>query len=159
MKGFALLAVSLLLAGAWVWGPVLAADKPPADAAAIWTYITKTSPYAKWKVWPDYAGMQKARSPHGAQNKVFVNPIGFGAKKPPMPYGTIQVKESFNKGGKLLNIAIMYKSKGYNPAAGDWFWALYSPSGEVLRAGKHKGCIGCHGVKADNDYVTTHTFK
>jgi len=30
----------------------------------------------------------------------------------------------------------MYKVAGYNPGAGDWFWAKYSPQGKADKFGK-----------------------
>ena len=30
----------------------------------------------------------------------------------------------------------MYKVEGYNPAAGDWFWAEYGSDGSVRKAGR-----------------------
>ena len=53
----------------------------------------------------------------------------------------------------------MYKVKGYNPGAGDWFWALYDPQGRVKMEGKPQGCIGCHGAALKNDYVMAHTYQ
>lgn len=150
------LAIMLTLALAC---PAVSGDMPPADPDALWAYITKTDPYTKWGQWPDYSGMQKSRSPHGDQNKVFVNKTGLTAKKPPMPYGSIQVKESFDSAGKLLNITVMYKVKGYNPDAGDWFWAKYTTKGHARPFGKTRGCIACHqGAGGRNDYVTVHRF-
>ena len=139
--------------------PAIPADLPPADPAALWAHITKADPYTKWGQWKDYNGVQKSRSPHGDQNRVFVNSIALSAKKPPMPYGSIQVKESYDTGGKLLNITVMYKVKGYNPDAGDWFWAKYTTGGQARPFGKVRGCIGCHaGIGGRNDYVTVHKF-
>ena len=53
----------------------------------------------------------------------------------------------------------MYKIKGYNPNDGDWFWVKYSPDGKADKAGKPKGCIGCHGTRANNDFILVHEFK
>ena len=39
----------------------------------------------------------------------------------------------------------MYKTAGYNPDAGDWYWAKYSPDGKADKYGKPAGCVGCHG--------------
>ena len=53
----------------------------------------------------------------------------------------------------------MYKIKDYNPSAGDWYWVKYSLTGKAGPYGKVQGCIGCHAVKADNDYITIHDIK
>lgn len=153
----AALALNLALA------PALAAagpeQMPPPQARALWNYITKTSPYAKWGQWPGYQGLQPSRSPHGPYNRVYVNQAGLDSTKAPLNYGTIQVKVAQTKNGKVKDIVAMYKIKGYNPQAGDWFWAKYSASGQALAAGKLAGCIRCHGVLGDNDYVMVHQFR
>ena len=58
--------------------PAIPAGMPPADPAALWTFITKTDPYTKWGHWQDYNGMQKSRSPHGDQTR-------FTSTLPPWP--------------------------------------------------------------------------
>ena len=61
---------------------------------------------------------------------------------------------------KLESLSLMYKIKGYNPDAGDWFWVKYSPNdGYVLASGKVDACITCHASKKDNDYIHTATVK
>ena len=73
-----------------------------------------------------------------------------------MPYGAIIVKENYGKDKKtLMAITPMYKLKGYNPEAGDWFWVKYDSSGKVLKAGKVKGCIDCHRTQEDKGWLFT----
>ena len=133
-------------------------EMPGADPAAFWNYITKVSPYQKWKMWPDHQGMQPGRAPHGPFHKVYVNDTALAATKPPLPYGSIQVKESYTTDKKLAAVTVMYKVKGYNPGDGDWFWAKYSLDGKAKPFGKPKGCIACHGTRAKNDFVLVHDF-
>ncbi len=132
---------------------------PAADPDALWNYITKVSPYKKWKFWPDHKGMQAGRAPHGPFHKVYVNEQAFTSKKPPVKYGAIEVKENYNREKKLAVITVMYRIKGFNPSAGDWFWAKYTPDGKAKPFGKPKGCISCHGTKATNDFIMVHEFK
>ncbi len=138
---------------------VLAEDMPGPDGNALWNYISKVSPYTQWSYWPDHQGMQKGRAPHGPLHKVFVNKKALNSAKPPLQYGAIEVKENYSPAKELKAITVMYKVKGYNPKDGDWFWVKYSPRGEPLKAGKPKGCIGCHGTRAANDFVVVHDFK
>jgi len=135
------------------------AEMPGADAAALWNYITKESPYTQWKFWPDHQGLLPGRAPHGPFNKVYVNDLALNSPKPPLAYGSIQVKESYNDDKKLAAITVMYKVKDYNPKDGDWFWAKYSVDGQANPSGKPAGCIGCHGTRAANDFVLVHEFK
>ena len=73
------------------------------------------------------------------------------------------IKENFSPDKKLMAITLMYKSKDYNPAAGDWYWVKFMPNGQVAQmdtpkgkmsiAGKAKGCIECHADAGGNDYT------
>jgi len=134
-------------------------NMPAPDGKALWNYITKVSPYTSWSYWPDHKGMQEGRAPHAPLHKVFVNPQALASSSPPLQYGSIEVKENYSPAKELKALTVMYKVKGYNPADGDWFWVKYSPAGEPLKEGKLKGCIGCHGTRAANDFVLVHEFK
>ena len=79
-----------------------------------------------------------------------------------LPSGSMIIKENFSPDKKLMAITLMYKSKGYNPEAGDWYWAKFMPDGKVAQmdspmgkmaiSGKAKGCIACH-ADADDDFA------
>jgi hypothetical protein len=142
-----------------VYGIPAFAEMPGPDAASLWNYITKESPYKDWGFWPDHQGMQPGRAPHGPLHKVFVNDKALGSRKAPVQFGAIEVKESYNKDRELKAITVMYKIRDYNPDGGDWFWAKYGPDGKADAAGKLQGCIGCHGSGAKNDYILVHEFK
>lgn len=151
--------LGVLLAIIAAFSTAARAEMPGPDPAAVWTYITQTSPYQQWKMWPDHQGMQPGRAPHGPFHIVYVNDQAYQSTQPPLADGSIQVKESYTEDKKLAAISIMYKVKGYNPGAGDWFWANYDPDGKAGPYGQPNGCISCHGVRANNDYVTVHEFK
>lgn len=73
-----------------------------------------------------------------------------------MPYGAILVKENYGKDKKnLLAITPMYKVKGFNPEGDDWYWVKYEPDGKIVTEGKPKGCIDCHEVVKDNNWIFT----
>jgi len=133
-------------------------DKIPADAEQVWTHITACNPYLGWGTWPGYPGIYPGKSPHGAFLKLYANGLALKAAREgkPMPEGAIIVKENYGKDQKtLMAITPMYKVKGYNPEAGDWFWAKYEPSGKALKSGKVKGCIDCHRTQGDKDWLFT----
>ena len=132
------------------------AQMPGADPDQLWTYITKTSPYTKWGFWDDHKGMQEGDQPHGSFHKVFVNTIGLESKGTMLENGAIQVKENYTAEKKLAAITVMYKVKGYNPEAGDWFWVKFSPQGMAKPFGTPKGCVSCHNGRADNDFLMVH---
>ena len=140
-------------------GSTVFAEMPGPDPGALWNHITKVSPYKEWSFWPDHQGMQPGRAPHGPLHKVYVNDQALNSSKPPLQYGAIEVKENYSPAKELKAITVMYKIKGYNPKDGDWFWVKYTPDGKAEKFGKPKGCIGCHGTRAKNDFVLIHEFK
>jgi hypothetical protein len=154
VTGLALTAVVFLFAGS---SPD--AEMPGPDADAIWEYITQESPYTEWGFWDDHKDIIAGNSPHGPFHRVYVNDILLKANSVPVPYGSIQVKESFDKNKNKMAITIMYKIKDFNPDGGDWYWAKYELDGKAGPMGKVQGCIGCHGVKAKNDYILVHDVK
>lgn len=149
-----LLSAIIVLASA---GPY--SEMPAADAQELWDYITKVSPYTDWGFWEDHKDMHPGNAPHGPFHKIFVNETLLNATGVPAPYGSIQVKESYNNNKEKVALTVMYKIKGFNPEAGDWYWARYSLDGKAGPMGKVQGCIGCHAVKADNDYMLVHSLK
>lgn len=133
---------------------------PGPDAEKLRDFILKQAPYTTWDLWPGKGRFYKA-SAHGELLTTFLNHTAqdslAGGKG--MADGSIIVKESYSPEKKLTGIVVMYKVKGYNPDAGDWFWAKYAPEGKVLASGKVRPCIDCHEKKKDNDFVLTGTIK
>jgi hypothetical protein len=130
--------------------------------ANMWKYITKDEPYTKWDLWPGKGKMFEGTEPHGALLTVYVTKGAHQViekKKGKFAQGAIIVKENYKPDKTLAAVTIMYKAKGYNPEAGDWFWAKYNPDGSVDKEGKVAGCIKCHSAKADNDWVFTGDLK
>lgn len=153
---------TLILATTLVTGltlPANSAEPVAADGDALCQYILKTSPYQKWKFWPDHVGLQEGDAPHAPQHKVYVNQLGLEAKSVPFPYGTIVVKENIGDDNTVKALTVMYKSEGFNPEGGDWFWAKYSPTGSIESAGKVESCLECHAAVEDNDYIFVHGFE
>jgi len=137
---------------------------PGAEAGALYRYITREDPYTAhdgdWSLWPGKGRLYKGRAPHGAFLTTYVNELArySMALGKAMVNGSIIVKENYSPAKKLSAVTVMYKIKGYNPDGGNWFWAKYDPSGNVLKAGKVGGCIACHGGGKDNDYILTGKF-
>ena len=107
------------------------AKMPGADPKELWEHITTTSHYTQWKFWDDHQGMQEGNEPHGSLNKVYVNDQTYNSTSAPFEYGAIVVKENYNKKEKLMALTGMYKVKGFNPKAGDWFYVRYTPRGKA----------------------------
>lgn len=128
------------------------------DPVELWKYITQTSLYTQWEQWPEHAGIQSGKAPHGPQHKIYINDKLVASDTVPVAYGSIQVKENYTRSGKLAAITVMYKVPDYNPEKGDWFWVKYTAKGRANPFGKPKGCIECHEKKAANDYIMVHSF-
>lgn len=134
---------------------------PGADAGKLYEYIIKLKPYNAWELWPGKGKQYKGTEPHGALLTTYINDTAYDSvkKKKFMTDGAIIVKENYTADKKFVALSVMYKVKGYNPEAGDWFWARYSPDGKVEASGKARGCIGCHEKNKDNDYIFTGGLK
>ena len=145
-----ILAVSISIAG----------EKPDPDAENLWTYITEKYPYEGWGFWPGQVGIYPGQSPHGAYLKLYANPVALKAAREgkPLPDGSILVKENYAKDKKtLMAVTPMYKVEGYNPEAGNWFWAKYGKDGKAMVSGKVDSCINCHKAGKAGDYLFTET--
>lgn len=154
---FSLLAVGILAAAVLL--PAQKAQKAPTTGPEFWAYISQTHPYTKWVLWPGHEALHPGQSPHGAFIRSFVNATAHRAiakKEKMMPDGAIIVKQNYGDDKKTLAaITTMYKVKGYNPEAGDWFWAEYGPDGKEMASGKVAACIDCHGKQKAADYIFT----
>ena len=135
---------------------------PGANGKELWDYITKDSNYTGWQFWPGKEALYKGTEPHGALLTTYVNTSALKAindKAGVLPNGAIIVKENYKPDETMVAVTVMYKVAGYNPEAGNWFWAKYSPEGEVMNGGMAQGkvpmCIACHEGRRDNDYIIT----
>ena len=93
---------------------------------------------------------------------VFVNSVGeassFGAASLPYPVGTIFVKNSYPESdgemGDLSGVTVMVKrDAGYDPENADWEYINLSASLAINGQGTINGCISCHDVAANRDYI------
>jgi hypothetical protein len=131
---------------------------PLPDAGDLRHHITGHTPYKKdFKLWPGKGEMYKGMEPHGSLLTTYVNDIALKSIKnrSGMTNNSIIVKENYSPDKKLMAVTVMYKVKGYNAEGGDWFWVKYGADFSTLASGKVKGCLGCHGSVANNDYVFT----
>jgi hypothetical protein len=135
---------------------------PPAEGKAVYTYVTQTDSYKAWDLWPGKGELYTGKHPHGAFLTTYVSKDALKTitdKSGMFPEGAVIVKENYNKEKKLAAVTVMYRVKGYNPEAGDWFWAKYGADGSIQKEGMVKGCIGCHQTKIENDWVFTGDVK
>jgi hypothetical protein len=135
---------------------------PKADGKAVYDYITKTNPYQQWALYPGKGKLYKGQHPHGALLTTYVSEkaeAALNARAGQFPDGSLIVKENYMPDKMLGAVTVMYRVNGYDPDAGDWFWAKYKADGAIEAEGKVAGCIGCHTAAIQNDWVFTGPVK
>jgi hypothetical protein len=78
-----------------------------------------------------------------------------------LPPGTIIVREVLGADGGVAKLTVMGKGPpGYNPAIGDWWFAVTAPDGTPLAAddgtplvGRLEKCVMCHEDRAADDHL------
>ena len=136
-------------------------SQPGPDAVKLYEYVVKVKPYTDWQLYPGKGRMYQGTQPHGVFLTTYVNAAAYYSVKDKkgLSDGSIIAKENYTADRKLNALTVMYKIKGYNPKAGDWFWAKYAPDGTVLASGRVEACIKCHEAKKDNDYIFSGLIK
>lgn len=131
-------------------------DEIQISGADLYVQIAEEDNFREWALWPGIGELSESSGPHGNLITVYVSEDALSAienKEGVMPNGSIVVKEGYSSDEELREILVMYKVEGFNPGNNDWFWAAYSPEGEVEAEGKVGACIACHAREADNDYL------
>ncbi len=126
------------------------------NGTRLWERISIETDYTDYSYWPDHEEIKPGQAPHGSYHKIFINNQlldSLPLENRIAPEGSIIVKENMNIDKKFVKMTVMAKIKGFNPEGGDWFWAAFSPDGEVLAEGVPAGCFNCHTGMKDNDYV------
>ncbi len=139
-----------------VFEPISASD---IGGERVWSRITEESDYENYSFWPGHEGEQSGQAPHGPFHRIYVNRTlaqALPAEDKTAPDGSIIVKENLNASRELASLTVMTKVEGFNPDAGDWFWAKYQPDGSIDAEGAVTGCISCHAGMSQNDYIIVH---
>ncbi|MFO7983468.1 MAG: cytochrome P460 family protein [Desulfuromonadales bacterium] len=135
---------------------------PQPEGEAVYEYITETNPYQEWALYPGTDKLYEGQHPHGALLTTYVSKKAEKAitsRSGQFPDDSIIVKENYMPDETLGAVTVMYRVDGYNPDAGDWFWAKYKADGDIEKEGKVAGCIGCHTAAIENDWVFTGPVK
>ena len=135
--------------------------KPPLTteeitAERLFRRFTEEEDYTKYPHWPGREGIRPGQSPHGDLHEVFIHPYLYEAlpiRSKTAPNGSLVIKCNMNAQKEVVAFTIMAKVKGYDPEANDWFWAKMSKEGIVEAEGRVKGCIECHKLLKNNDYL------
>ena len=137
-------------------------DPPAADGKEVYDYITKANPYQNWALFPGKGKLYKGAHPHGAFLTTYVSPNALEAiqnRSGLMPDNSFIIKENYRPDKTLAAVTVMYRVKGYDADAGDWFWAKYAADGKIAKEGKVSGCINCHAAVINNDWIFTGPVK
>jgi hypothetical protein len=122
----------------------------------LWERISSEGDYSTYSFWPGHEGINPGQAPHGVYHRIYINnnlKESLPNENKIAPFGSIIVKENFNIDQKVVKITVMAKVEGFNDEGGNWFWAAYSPEGEVQAEGTPKGCVSCHVGMKNNDYI------
>jgi hypothetical protein len=125
----------------------------------FWNFLQQAQ-YRNWGPLPGQTDdVYPGNSPHGEKVKLYANRPAAG-RPAELPHGSILVKENYDSTGeKLMSITVMYRSKGYAPDSGDWYWTKYEPDGKVSTmrgmriTGRVSMCVECHKSAGGGDYV------
>lgn len=142
--------------------PETTAALPDAEGGTLIGFITESQDYRQWPLFPGKEPLYQGQHPHGAYLTTYVSPAVLAAlqsKSGKLPDGAVIVKENYSPQKELAAVTVMYRSSGYNPEAGDWFWLKYAPDKTILAEGKVDGCIQCHRAVQNNDWVFTGPVK
>jgi len=143
--------------------------------AGVYLADIRAAPYTEWAFEPNVpAGYYVGIEPHGMILRTFVNDVALQdieGDATTFSDGAIIVKENHMPGdfdisgmeppapvegfaGNLAALTFMVKIEGFNPEAGDWFWAKTgAEEGTFDAVGAAEGCIACHADAAGDDYV------
>ena len=128
------------------------------DASELYMQITEEDNYKSWAFMPGTSEMDPGNGVHGELITVYVSDDALSAienNEGVMPNGSIILKEGYSSEGELREIVLMQKVDGFDPEHNDWYWAAYSPDGDVLTEGSQPACYNCHSRVKDNDYIFT----
>lgn len=161
-KVWILILTIFLVAGSSVFVLASEGGMPAAEGKEVYSYITKDNPYQGWALFPGKDKLYKGQHPHGALLTTYVNDValnGINQRVGTLAAGAIIVKENYMPDKTLGAVTVMYRVDGYDPEAGDWFWAKYNADGSIAKEGKVAGCIGCHTAAISNDWIFTGPVK
>ena len=154
--------ICIILSGAIGLSLAGGTDLPAAKGKAVYDYITKTNPYQNWTLFPGKGKLYKGAHPHGALLTTYVSPNALEAihnRSGLLPDDSFIIKENYRPDKTLAAVTVMYRVKGYDADAGDWFWAKYAADGKITKEGKVSGCINCHAAVINNDWIFTGPVK
>jgi hypothetical protein len=135
---------AVLLLGSLLLG-ACGEDVDEEGARLLWEKIHAQG-YAEWQRAPGYDEAQPTIRAHGQTALVYLNDVMAEAVAGPSidawPEGALLVKDSFD-GDTLKLVAAMEKQST------GWYFAEWTPSGDVKYAGEPEVCLNCHAAGGD----------
>lgn len=136
---------------------LLACDTEEADVFTGEDLEGELQGYEEWahpEAWP--AVEVSCAGSHGAFAEIWVNGVAAddlaagdlaaGA----FSEGAILVEEGYQDEGETFkSLVVMRKVPGFDPDAGDWFWASYDEDGAEVVSGRVGACSSCHAAGTD----------
>jgi hypothetical protein len=110
--------------------------------------------YEAWASFAGHEGMELGLGPHGKFVTTTINDVA-AADPAALAPGSIVVKGNYatEDPSSLEALTVMKIIPGYDPENGDWYWARYTPKGEMTHAGKVSMCIDCHFDADGEDFI------
>jgi len=115
-------------------------------AQTLWDHFQGARHWQSPEGWDGLpASTLEAEGEHGAYTEIRMNRLAAGTIGGDVLPGGVLVTADYDEDGEtLLQWTAMKKIPGYDPDNDDWFWARYSPEGEVKLKGTLNDCIYCH---------------
>ena len=134
-----------------------------ARAARLWADMVN---HESWPSFADRPGWRPGEAPHGPWLTLHLDSTAL-ADTAELRDGAILVARNYSakEMSSLTSITAMQKIEGFNPAGGGWFWAQFTPGGQVasaadgtMMAGAVGGdspaaCMTCHGSAPGDDWI------
>lgn len=141
--------------------PLPRTPQPVPFEKQFWDYLVQVG-FRNWSPWPgkpaEHYAAEKPADAHGELLKTYVDrKVAENPTDPPAR--AIIVMENYTSEKELRWLDIMYRSAGYSPETGDWYWIRYNADGTVASegntqlAGRVQKYIDCHQQADGKDFL------
>lgn len=128
-----------------------------ADDAGVFTEAElegELEGYEEWAHPRDWRAVEAScAASHGTYAQIWLNRVAVGdveAGRETFSEGAILVEEGYQDAeGTFKSLVVMRKVPGFDPDAGDWFWASYDEDGAEVVSGRVGACSTCHAAGTD----------
>ncbi len=139
----------------------------PQDLELAGTLWATMAGHDAWPGFPGREGIQPIETPHSSYVSFHLNEVAQMNTESPVSGAIIATRNHRNADdpASIESVTVMFKQAGYNPAQGDWFWAKFKPTGELMldpqgfgmagAVGQNDstGCLSCHINAPGDDFI------